>query len=88
MWIGGRRGLKREGFWVGIRGKKREEQDRSPVRERELLGRERECCREVRESNTLTLFFSVFKIILIKSFLSLAICGKKIMHLISICLIC
>ncbi|GMY33109.1 hypothetical protein FCV25MIE_28351 [Fagus crenata] len=26
-WIGGRRGLKREGFWVGIRGKKREEED-------------------------------------------------------------
>jgi hypothetical protein len=26
-WIGGRRGLKREGFWVGIGGKKREEED-------------------------------------------------------------
>uniref|UniRef100_A0A2N9GN14 Uncharacterized protein n=2 Tax=Fagus sylvatica TaxID=28930 RepID=A0A2N9GN14_FAGSY len=27
VWIGGRRGLKREGFWVGIGGKKREEED-------------------------------------------------------------
>jgi hypothetical protein len=26
-WIGGRRGLKREGFWVGIGGKKKEEED-------------------------------------------------------------
>ena len=68
----------------------REEERRAgPVSgKRERVVGERECCREVRESNPLTLFFSVFKIILIKSFLSLAICGKKIMHLTSVCLIC
>jgi hypothetical protein len=40
VWIGGRQSLKKEGFWVGIVGKKREEQDRSLVRERVVRERE------------------------------------------------